>query len=100
MIETHLSPINTRFRSAAHYASLPREASLLEEKWLEVINSIRLVLQEGSECFHSKKVAYQAQLKKVRDNANVAIRNAMQVGDEIFKSKKKHAYIRDFYFSF
>lgn len=79
MIETHLTPLNTRFRSAANYSTLPREASLFEEKWQEMLTAVRIVLNEGSECFQSKKTAYQTQLKKVRDNANVAIRNAMQV---------------------
>lgn len=79
MIETHLTPLNTRFRSAAHYQSLPREATIMEEKYQDLLQMLRLVLQEGSECFQSKKLAYQAQMKKVRDNANVAIRNAMQV---------------------
>lgn len=87
MIETHLTPLNTRFRSAANYSSLPREASLFEEKWQEVLTAVRTVLNEGSECFQSKKTAYQTQLKKVRDNANVAIRNAMQVNKiSFFKS--------------
>ena len=79
VIDTHLSPFNTRFRSAAHYESLPREATIFEEKYQELLQLIRGVLDEGADGFHTKKIAFQTQLKKIRDNANVAIRNAMQV---------------------
>lgn len=79
IIDTHLSPFNTRFRSAAHYESLPREATIFEENYQELLQLIRDVLHEGADCFHTKKLAFQTQLKKIRDNANVAIRNAMQV---------------------
>lgn len=79
VIDTHLSPFNTRFRSAAHYESLPREATIFEEKYQELLQNIRGVLHEGADGFHTKKIAFQTQLKKIRDNANVAIRNAMQV---------------------
>lgn len=78
-MDVQLTPLNSRFRSAAHYQTLPREATLLEEKWSEMLTSVRNALYEGSEVFQSKKVAYQTQLKKVQSNANTAIRNAMQV---------------------
>eukprot|EP01033_Poteriospumella_lacustris_P011834 gene11835-8432_t len=90
VIDTHLSPFNTRFRSAAHYESLPREATIFEEKYQELLQLIRGVLHEGADGFHTKKIAFQTQLKKIRDNANVAIRNAMQIerGETLFTCQK------------
>ena len=90
VIDTHLSPFNTRFRSAAHYESLPREATIFEEKYQELLQNIRGVLHEGADGFHTKKIAFQTQLKKIRDNANVAIRNAMQIerGETLFTCQK------------
>lgn len=88
-------PLNSRFRSAAHYQTLPREATLMEEKWTEMLTAVRNVLYEGGEVFQSKKVAYQTQLKKVQSNANAAIRNAMQVsssGD--FQSNEHKLYLK------
>jgi hypothetical protein len=74
-----LSPIHTKFRSAAQYVTIPREASLCEERWQETLLSFKEVLMEMQSCFQTKKKAYQQQLTKIQESSNMALRNAMQV---------------------
>lgn len=59
--------------------SFTKETGSLEEAWLDQFAAIQDVLREICECLSSRKAAYRAQLQRVRDNANTAIRNSMQV---------------------
>lgn len=74
-----MQPLSKRFRGVASFQHIPREAIIFEDQFDQHLQSIRSVISECCECFQRKRVAYQSQLKRVRDNSNMAIRNVMQV---------------------
>lgn len=73
----HLQPLTKRFRGG--FQHIPREAIMLKDQYEQHLQSIRNVIVGCCECFQRKRVAYQSQLRRVRDNSNMAIRNVMQV---------------------
>ena len=64
----------------AHLSNnLPKEAFILFESAKSLNSNIKQLLIQLSNCFNTRKVFYNSQLIKIRDNANISIRQAIQV---------------------
>lgn len=57
---------------------LPREALILHESERDLEQEAKLLLKSICECFKTRKILYASQIKKIREHANLAIRQAVQ----------------------